>query len=52
MLYGEALDPTNNIPEAISRSTVVKALPWIYTGLNTKDKRSNILYLPGCVFTK
>ena len=44
MSYGKALDPTNNIPEAISRSIVAKALPWTYIGLNMKDKHSNIPY--------
>lgn len=43
MSYGKALDPTNSIPETTSRSNVVKALTWIYIGLNMKDKRSIFL---------
>lgn len=52
MSYYKALDPTNCIPEAISRFIAVKALPWIFIGLNMKDKCSNISYLHSCVFTE
>lgn len=48
MSYGEALDPANDIPEATSRSIVMKALPRLFWGLNIKENHSNIPYLPVC----